>query len=227
MFKGKVVAFALMLVLATSVYAGDVDPCLSTIGIYPCAQMKMTICPGGDFEYWRTACGGTADYVWIECLGAGSVPIVGIPWTDYWMNACDAAKQLKLCISPFTADSLTGADGRTTFSGRVAGGGCTLSQGLWWAVQGKTILAQPGCLTGGTDKVCLDIIVKSPDLTGNGGVVDGIVNLLDLTPFGISFHKNLGQAGYNACCDYNDDDMCDLADFSFFGTHYQHRCPAS
>jgi hypothetical protein len=66
--------------------------------------------------------------------------------------------------------------------------------------------------------------VKSPDLTGAGGNPDGVINLSDLVPFGSSYNKNLGQGGYNACCDYNDDDKCNLSDFAFFGTHYQHRC---
>jgi hypothetical protein len=222
MFKGKVVAFALMLALATSVYAGDVDDCRSTAGITGCTQMKLTICPAGDFEFIRDACGvGITAYIWVTARDASGNPIPGIPWTDYWLNACDAAKQLALCSSPIVADSLTGANGTTTFGGRVAAGGCTLSQGVWWAIQGKTLKGiYPDC----ANNVCLNVIVKSPDLTGAGGKPDGIINLSDLVPFGTSYNKNLGQAGYNACCDYNDDDKCNLSDFAFFGTHYQHKC---
>jgi hypothetical protein len=222
MFKGKVVAFALMLVLATSVYAGDVDDCRSTAGITGCAQMKLTVCPAGDFEFIRDACGtGITAYIWVTARDASGNPIPGIPWTDYWLNACDPTKQLALCASPLGADSLTGANGTTTFSGRVAAGGCTLTQGVWWAIQGKVLKGvYPDC----TNNVCLSVIVKSPDLTGAGALPDGVVNLSDLIPFGSSYNKNLGQAGFNACCDYNDDDKCNLSDFAFFGTHYQHRC---
>jgi len=219
MFKGKVVALALMLLLATSVFAGDVDDCLSNAGV-SCITMQVTICPAGDFELIRNGCGGTADYIWIEARDAGNLPIPGIPWTDYWLNACDPLKQLCICVSPIGADSLTGANGRTTFSGRIAGGGCTLSQGIWWAIQGKPILAKP-C---GSDKLCLSVIIKSPDLTGAGGNPDCNINLSDLVPFGTSYNKNLGQIGYNACCDYNDDNKCNLSDFAFWGTHYQHKC---
>ncbi len=222
MFKGKVVAFALMLVIATSIYAGDVDDCRSTAGITGCAQMKLTVCPAGDFEFIRDACGvGITAYIWVTARNAAGNPVPGIPWTDYWLNACNPAKQLALCSSPIGADSLTGANGTTTFSGRVAAGGCTLTQGIWWAIQGKPLKGiYPSC----TANICLDVIVKSPDLTGAGGLPDGNVILGDLVPFGTSYNKNLGQTGYNACCDYNDDDKCNLSDFAFFGTHYQHRC---
>lgn len=220
MFKGKVVVFALMLAFATSVYAGDVDDCKSNAGI-SCTLMQLSICPAGDFESFRTACGGTADYVWIEARDASNNPIPGIPWTDYWLNACDPNAQLCLCASPVAADSLTGANGRTTFSNRIAGGGCALNQGVWWAIQGKPIKAKP---CPNVNNLCLNIIIKGPDINGAGGKPDCLVNLSDLTPFGVTYNKHLGQGGYNACCDYNDDTACNLSDFGFFGTHYQHRC---
>jgi len=220
MFKGKVVVFALMLAFATSVYAGDVDDCNSNAGI-SCTLMQLSICPAGDFEFIRNACGGTADYVWIQAKDASNTPIPGIPWTDYWLNACDPNAQLCLCASPIAADSLTGANGQTTFSNRIAGGGCTLSQGVWWAIQGKPIKAKP---CPNVNNLCLNIVIKGPDINGAGGKPDCVVNLSDLTPFGVSYNKNLGNAGYNGCCDYNDDNKCNLSDFGFFGTHYQHRC---
>jgi len=219
MFKGKVVVFALMLMFATSVYAGDVNDCYSDAGL-SCTLMQISICPAGDFEFIRTACGGTADYIWITAMDSSNQPISGIPWSDYWLNACDPTHQLCLCSQPIQADSLTGANGRTTFSTRIAGGGCTLSQGIWWAIQGKSIKAKPACQVN----LCLNVIIKGPDINGPGGNPDCLINLSDLTPFGVSYNKNQGQAGFNACCDYNDDTHCNLSDFGFFGTHYQHRC---
>jgi len=220
MFKGKVVVFALILAFATSVYAGDVDDCKSNAGI-SCTQMKLSICPAGDFEFIRTACGSTADYIWIEARDASNNPIPGIPWTDYWLNACDPTKQLCLCASPVGADSLTGANGRTTFSNHIAGGGCALTQGVWWAIQGKPIKAKP---CPNVNNLCLNIIIKGPDINGAGGLPDCIVNVSDLTPFGTSYNKSLGNPLFNACCDYNDDNTCNVSDFGFFGTHWQHRC---
>jgi len=237
MFKGKVVAFALMLMMATSVYAGSVDDCLSNAGLMTwdgtlppavCALMTVTICPAADFEYIRNACGSTNDYIWVEARDAANVAIPGIPWSDYWLNACDAAKQLCLCASPIGADSLTGANGRTSFSGRIAGGGCTLSGGVWIAVQGKTIQAKP--CPPNTGPLCLNIIVKSPDLVGGPGATpDCRFTVSDLVPFSQSYNTQQGVPpppgkAFNACCDYNDDLRCNLSDFAFLGAHYTHRC---
>lgn len=225
MFKGKVVAFALILMFATSVFAGDVDECFSLAGTSDGttdgALLKVSICPQGDFEYLRAAAGGSAAYVWIIAKDAGDNPIAGIPWTDYWLNACNLSTQLCLCASAVVADSMTNDLGRTTFSGRIAGGGCALTQGIWWAIQGKQIKGnKPTC----DAPLCLNIIVKSPDLTGAGGNADCVVNVSDLIPFGTSYNKALGAPGYNACCDMNDDNACNVSDFAFFGTHYQHEC---
>jgi len=222
MFKGKVVALALMLVFATSIYAGDVDDCNSTAGV-TCSGMKVSICPGGDFEYIRNGCKGVADYIWIVARDNSNAPIQGIPWTDYWLNACDPLKQLWLCATPLIADSVTGVNGMTTFQGQIAAGGCTWHAtaplGIWWAIQGKPILSHP-C---GTNKLCLDVMIKGPDLKGASGP-DGKVNLSDLVPFGTTYAKLPGNPLYNGCCDYNDDNLVNLSDFAFFGTHYTHKC---
>jgi hypothetical protein len=224
MFKGKVVAFALMLVLATSVYAGDVDDCLSTIQIVGCATMQLNICPNGDYEFIRDACGtGITAYIVLIARDASGVGIPDIPWTDYWLNACDSGKQLALCASPIAADSLTSAVpgflGRTTFSGRVAGGGCNasaLTPGIWWAVQGKTLKegTKPNCT-----QICLSIKVKSPDYTK-----DLFVNPSDLIPMNATYYKSLGQGGYNPCYDFTDDNTVNLSDLAQLGKHYYHKC---
>lgn len=217
MFKGKVVAFALILMFATSAFAGDVDDCKSNAGV-SCTGMKVTICPAGDFELIREACGGAADYIWIEARDASDNPVPGIPWTDYWVNACDAGRQLCLCTSPIVADSLTGANGRTTFGGRIAGGGCALTGGIWIAIQGKVIKEKP---CPNPNPLCLDVAIKSPDVTGAGGLGDCNVNLLDVVPFAAAFNK---PANYNGCVDFNDDNLVNLQDFAFLGGHYLHRC---
>ena len=213
MFKGKVLLFSLLLVFATSLYAGDVDECLSDCGTS--CSLRVSVCPAGDFEFIRNGCGGDADYIWVEINDDLGVGIEGVPWTDYWMNACDGAQELCLCASPIAADSLTNADGRTTFSGRFAAGGCILTGGMYVSCQGKTIVGEPTCI----EPTCIDIVIVSPDIN-----VDCFVNLSDLTFFGQSYNKAEGDAGYNPCCDYNDDGVCNLSDFSFLGEHYQHSC---
>ena len=213
MFKGKVLLFSLLLVFATSLSAGDVDECESDAGT-SCA-LRVSICPAGDFEFIRNGCGGDADYIWVEVKDAAGVGIAGVPWTDFWMNAIDAGQELCLCASPIGADSLTNSAGRTTFSGRMSGGGCVLTDGLFVACQGKTFMDLGTCLI----PVELDIVIVSPDING-----DCAVNLSDLSFFGQSYNKQLGDTGFDPCCDYNDDDWCNLSDFSFMGEHYLHEC---
>jgi len=240
MFKGKVVALALMLMMATSVYAGSVDDCKSNAGIMRwdgitppviCVEMEIIICPGGDWFYISVSCrvsgSGGHDYIWIEARDLSNLPIPGIPWTDYWLNACDPAKQLCLCASPIVADSLTGFNGRTTFGGRVAGGGCVKSGGVWIAIQGQTILAKP-CPPIAI--LCLNITVRGVDLRGGPGLTpDCKVTVSDLVPFSQSYNTQQGVPpppgkAYNACCDYNVDTKCNLSDFAFLGAHYTHKC---
>jgi hypothetical protein len=217
MFKGKVFLFSLLMVFATSVYAGEVDDCLSSAGT-SCDPdtLEFSVCPFGDFEFISGGCGGDADYIWVEVLNGGGVGIEGIPWTDFWLNACDPAQELCLCASPIAADSLTNADGRTTLGGRLAAGGCILSGGMYIAVQGKPLYDEPG---GCIDLICLAIIVTSPDFTG-----DCQVTLADFSPFVNSYNKSTGMAGFSKCCDYTNDDATSLSDFAFFAEHYQHVC---
>ncbi|HSG28306.1 MAG TPA: hypothetical protein VLA34_07480 [Candidatus Krumholzibacterium sp.] len=213
MFKGKVILFSLLLVFATSVTAGDVDPCESEFGA-SCA-LRVSICPAGDFEFIYDGCGTGADYIWLNARDALGNGIEGIPWTDYWLQACDVAQELCLCSAPFAADNLTDEFGYTEISGRIAGGGCILTGGVYLAIQGKTLVDAPACVA----TTCVTMVIVSPDLNA-----DCAVNLSDLGVFGLSYNKSLGAPGYDDCCDFNDDSSCNLSDFAFIGEHYQHVC---
>ena len=215
MFKGKVLLFSLLLVFATSLYAGEVDECLSDAGV-SCTGMKVNICPAGDFEFIREGCGGETDYIWVEVLDGSSVGIQGIPWTDFWLNACDPLQELCLCASPVAADSTTNANGRTTIGGRIAGGGCILSGGMYVAVQGKILVENyPTC----DITTCLDIEIHSPDADGSC-----TVSLADFYPFTQTYNRGDPDPLYNACYDFNDDNAVSLSDFAFFAEHYLHEC---
>jgi len=217
MFKGKVLLFSLLLVFATSLYAGEVDECLSTAGV-SCSGMIVNICPAGDFEFIREGCGGDADYIWVEVLDGGGFGIENIPWTDFWLNACDPGQELYLSSSSVAADSLTNEYGRTTISGRIAGGGCVLSGGLYIAVQGKIIVENyPACDV----TTCLDIKIHSPDFTG-GTSPDGKVTLADFFAFTQTYNKGYPDPLFNPCLDFNDDNAVSLSDFAFFAGHFNH-----
>jgi hypothetical protein len=211
----KTLLTALLLVFATSAFAGDVDPCQSTVAIVGCAQMRVSICPAGDFEFIREGCGGTSDYIEVFVRDVGGVGIPGIPWSDYWLDACDPAQELCLCAAPIVAQTLTDSAGRTTIEARIAGGGCILTGGIYIAIQGKIVQAQPGC----TVPECLNMIIVSPDLN-----VNCEVELGDLGIFGLSYNVDPWLGGYNDCCDFNDDNYCNLSDLAFMGEHYQHEC---
>ena len=218
MFKGKVLLFSLLLVFATTAYAGDVDECLSDWGWgnVNCTTPRIAICPQGDFEFIREGCGSDNDYIWVQVLDSSGNGIPGVPWSDYWLQACDPAEELCLCANPIVADSLTNASGNTTITGRSSGGGCVIVGGLYLAIQGKIVVTvASGCI----EIKCVIIIIVSVDLTA-----DCQVNLSDLGVFGLSYNKALGAPGYNTCCDYNDDDICNLSDFAYMGAHYQHEC---
>ena len=217
MFKGKVLLFSLLLVVATSVYAGDVDNCRTEWGWgdVNCTVPRIAICPQGDFEFIREGCGSNDDYIWVTVRDVSGNGIPGVPWSDYWLQACDPGEELCLCANSVVADSLTNSSGQTTITGRIAGGGCVITGGLYLAVQGQIIIDWPACIV----IHCEIIIIVSVDLTA-----DCQVNLSDLGVFGLSYNKGLGDPGYNTCCDYNDDDLCNLSDFAYMGEHYLHEC---
>jgi hypothetical protein len=213
MVKGIILLFSLLAVFAASAFANGWDDCLSECYLSS-SPMRVSICPAGDFEFIREGAGGDSDYIRVIVRTDYGTGIAGIPCTDYWLGACDPGQALCLCANPIAADSLTNGNGETTISGRIAGGGCVLTGGIYIVVQGKIILTYPEC-----EVTCLDMIIVSPDLNA-----DCVVNLSDLGIFGLSYNTYFGGYGYNPCCDYQDDQLCNLSDFAYIGEHYQHGC---
>ncbi len=210
----RAVLTVLGVVLAIPAYAGfGVDGCESYWGV-SCSGMRVSICPLGDFEPLREGCGGENDYIWIYARDRYGASIPGIPTSDYWIEAADPAEELCLCADPIAADSVTNDQGRTTISGCIAGGGCLATGGVYLKVQGVTIL----------DIVCISphieyIEIVSPDINA-----DCRIDLSDFTAFSLSYNKDLGDPGYDTCCDFNDDDCCNIRDYTWLGLHYYHEC---
>ena len=205
-----------VMVMTTGAAAQVIDLCFSEVSV-SCPGVRLCICPSNDFEYIRDACDDGYIEIWVIDYHTGD-GIPGVPPTDYWIGACDPTQQLCLIApQPVVADSVTsglpGFRGRTTISGRIAGGGCVLTGGLYVVVQGGVIMEDPVCLY----PTCLDIIIVSPDING-----DCRVSLADFFLFSLSYNKAEGMQGYNGCCDYNDDGECTLVDFAFFAEHYLH-----
>ena len=184
-----------------------------------CSPMRITICPWPGFEPVSEGCGGTSDYIEIWVYDIWGNPLSGVPWSDYWIQPCDESQDLLLCIDGFLADSVTssrpGFEGRTTFSGKIKGGGCVLSGGLLLIVQGRIFYEDEMCIT----PLCLDITIVSPDING-----DGQVSLGDFSDFCNSYGRCQGEPGYDDCCDYTDNGCCSLEDFSVFVSCYQRVC---
>jgi hypothetical protein len=212
--KVPVITVLLLLASAVAARAGDICPCENDLYV-SCAGMRISVCPAGDFEFIRNGCGADADYIEVYIRDCTHTGIPGIPPTDFWTNACEVQYEMCVCVQHFVADSLTGSNGRTTFSGRISAGGCIPSGGIWVSCQGKKILDDPLCL----EPECIDVVIVSPDINA-----DCQVTLSDLSFFGQSYNKQEGDVGYDTCCDFNDDGWCDLSDFSFLGEHYQHGC---
>lgn len=212
--KVLIIAVFLLMIVPSAGFTQIMDECKSELNI-SCAGMRVSCCPKGDFEHIRNGCGGTDDYIEVYIRDPGGGGISGIPWTDYWMNACEAEYELCVCVQHFVADELTDSEGRTTFSGRIAAGGCILSGGIYVACQGKIILDSETC----TVPVCVDVVIVGPDLNA-----DCAVNLSDLSMFADAYNTQEGDAAFNTCCDFNDDGECNLGDFAYLGQHYQHEC---
>jgi len=208
------IAGVFLMFLTSTGWAEKPCDCTNDLAV-SCPGMRVSVCPRGDFEDIADGCGDGNGYIEIVLRDCGMNPVSGVPWTDYWLNSCLSEHQLCLCVQHIVADSLTGINGRTTFSGRIAAGGCVPAGGLYMSVAGMTILQQPNCVA----PVCLDLVIVSPDINA-----DCQVNLSDLSFFGQSYNKQEGDAGYDTCCDFNDDGWCNLSDFSFLGEHYQHEC---
>jgi hypothetical protein len=92
--------------------------------------------------------------------------------------------------------------------------GCDLT-GIMVVIQG-VVVSDATCTP-----ICFDWDVTSPDGTGDGGIVDGWVELADFSRYG-ELHNV--PALYDACWDFNCDGYVELLDFSIFGQHYNHNC---
>ncbi|UCF06053.1 MAG: hypothetical protein JSV33_03210 [bacterium] len=215
MIRITIILLLMTLIPASPLIGGQVDECLTTVTV-SCAGMRITICPAGDFEHIRYACGGSNDFIQVTVRDAAGNPVPGIPRTDYWLQACNPDQELCLCCQPILADDITDIFGVAKFCGPIVGGGCVLTDGIYFAVQGHIILTGPACV----DPTCLAIVIVGPDLTA-----DCAVTLSDLAVFAMTYNLCLGDPGYDPCADFNDDGCCNLSDFAFFGAHYQHTCP--
>jgi hypothetical protein len=186
---------------------GIPDPCRSsatgTGGHY-------LVCPSGDGDRLD----GIGSVIYVELLDASDVPIPGWPAADIWLTGCGGELLLVGGASAINADADTDANGHTTISGAMTAGGC--DNGLAVVVVGALLMSPPEC----TEALCLPYDVRSPDHSGEGGVVDGVVDVIDFADFASDYP--CPPKPYNACIDFNWDGAVDIIDFSIFAQHYLH-----
>ena len=128
-----IITGSLLLILFAAGFAGDIEECGHELNT-SCA-LRISICPAGDFEDIRNGCGGANDYIEVVIYDSGGQPLAGIPPTDFWMGACDVEYELAACASIFAADSMTGPNGRTTFSGQIRAGAASRKAASIWVVK--------------------------------------------------------------------------------------------
>jgi len=169
-------------------------------------------CPEGDGD-GLAEIGAVITVTVADITGA---PIVGIPASDYWLIGCEDNIVLCAGSAAINADSASNSDGVTTISGRLAAGGCDNS--LVVVVQGIVADDPPG--SGAW--LCLPYDTKSPDITGDGGVVDLVVDIIDLAAFAMGYTSP--PRVYDTCFDFNCDGTVGLIDFAIFAQHFLHWC---
>ena len=169
-------------------------------------------CPQGDGD-------GLADIgavITVTVTDITGAPIAGIPASDYWLIGCEDDIVLCAGSAAINADSASNSAGVTTISGRLAAGGCDHS--LVVVVQGIVATDPDDQSTA----LCLPYETKRPDITGDGGVVDQVVDIIDLAALAMGYTSP--PKVYNTCFDFNCDGSVGLIDFAIFAQHYLHIC---
>lgn len=131
------------------------------------------------------------------------LPIPNYPFQDIWLHN-EVADELYMCQNGSLADANTDANGETTISGALAGGGST-QLGMRVYVAGMPIGDGP-----------LAIEVVSPDLNA-----DLFVNMADLGTFATLYLT----PEYDLPADLSCDGLEDLRDIAAFAAHLIDTCP--
>jgi hypothetical protein len=217
MLKGKFAVLSLVAAAllcwqvagVSTVNSGVVDPCFSTASS---ASGVHFICPQADGD----PLGSNGLTISVTIHDNTDAPVAGIPAGDFWLIGC--SDLLILCGGSGSIDATgaTDANGMTTISGDIAGGGCD---------SGVRVVCQGIVLGNGCGGLCLGIAVRSPDQRSPAGATpDNDVTLADLSYFATTSYQSPPKA-YFACHDFVAPfGTVSLADFAKFGAHYLHHC---
>lgn len=189
----------LLLALAIRATAGVGNPEIDRLWTTDGSRDHLTITPGGTGLALEDAVG----VIHVRVVAASGEALVGYPAQDLVVVSVDP-DELRFCVDGATADGATDANGETTFTGVLRGGGST----------------QSGILVEGPSVPCsappLPIEVNSPDLNGDLRV--------DVRDVGL-FAGDFGASTYSFRSDLNPDGRVDLADLGVFAQALGEECP--
>ena len=159
------------------------------------ATGDLLITPGGSGSSLAEL-GLTITVTILECDGGGGLP-------GYPADAVHLVSRgdVKICEGLAIADADTDQDGKTTFSGVLAGGG-----------YGEDLAV---ALSGVVQSQLLMIRVNSPDING-----DLIVDLVDVGLFAQDF----SNGSYDFRSDFSHDGLENLSDVGIFARHIGESC---
>jgi hypothetical protein len=228
MSKAKFVAFSLIAAAllswqiagvnnATSGASGIVDPCSSLAWMEGPTPVCLYNCPIDDGLQFGADLGVT---IWIVARDGSGAGIGGLPNQDIWLEGCSGT--VVLCGGSGSVDADTATSTNPTYLGYTSMSGLTDWSASGCDLTGVVVVIQGVVVSDATcTPICFDWDVTSPDGTGDGGIVDGWVELADFSRYG-ELHNV--PALYDACWDFNCDGYVELLDFSIFGQHYNHNC---
>jgi hypothetical protein len=141
--------------------------------------------------------------VTVMVIDPAGYPIPAFPFQDIWLND-DPSGDVIMCNGGNFADANTDANGETTISAAMAGGGSTQT-GMRVYVMGMPIATE-----------LLPIEVVSPDI-----FPDLVVNLADLDALATDYQNDVYDFRSDLSCDGEED----LRDIALFALHYGEACP--
>lgn len=171
------------------------------LGSLPPGDHVVLICPRGDGPTLAEA-GAVITLTYTDLPGGQPLPGIGPAWSP---GGCNGG--IVWCGPDPTSDGPTDANGQTTVSGVLAGGGYDTE--ISWLVGGMPL---PYCY-----QQYVPLVLVSPDIDG-----DLDVDLVDLSLFAFAYASP--PKPYDQRFDFDGSGSVDLVDFALFANHYNHRC---
>lgn len=196
-YQSIAVAAALWTWLAApSAHAADCG-CLASV---PPGSHVVLICPQGDGPTLAGA-GAVITLTYTDLPDGQPLPGIGPAWSP---GGCNGG--IVWCGPNPTSDGLTDANGQTTASGPLAGGGYDTS--MLWNMGGIPL---PECWLQHAP-----ITLVSPDINA-----DLVVDIIDTAVFAMAYPPR----PYDPRVDLNGDGAIGIVDLAEFAAHHGHRCP--